>query len=475
MATSKILYMKDCGTSFHGKHLKTALEYITAAEKTQDRRLVAGVNCQPELAFEQMRETKRRFGKTDKRQAYHLIISFVENEVDADTAFALAGKFVEAYLGDNYEAVYAVHDNTNHIHAHIVFNSVSFMDGRKYRYEKGDWEKVIQPLVNRLCEEYGLSSLEIGTDRTKGTGGEWDEHRDGPFVWSDMIKRDIDISVAQAASYDEFLQVLSGKGYEIKYGKYTAIKPMGMRKYRRLRSLGEEYTEERLRERVLRENLLTYKGETLEEVERIVYSMIPRGKRTKLSGLQKKYYARLYRLGLIKQRPYSQAWKYKDDIRRMKQLQEQYLFLVNHDVESVENLLDVKVTLEEEKREVSKEKSKAYRQRSRCNDLFAIADAMKELQPAEMAYRAGDEFFEEEHTRWMRQEQELQSKGYSYEEVVKLKEHYRGEIIRARELEQLVKKKIRIAETILREAGESQKEIDREEEKNIKRDEQPRL
>ena len=67
MATSKILYMKDCGTSFHGKHLKTALEYITAAEKTQDKRLVAGVNCQPELAFEQMRETKRRFGKTDKR------------------------------------------------------------------------------------------------------------------------------------------------------------------------------------------------------------------------------------------------------------------------------------------------------------------------------------------------------------------------------------------------------------------------
>ena len=107
--------------------------------------------------------------------------------------------------------------------------------------------------------------------------------------------------------------------------------------------------------------------------------------------------------------------------------------------------------------------------------MFAIADAMKELQPAEMAYRAGDEFFEEEHTQWMRQEQELQSKGYSYEEVVKLKEHYRGEIIRARELEQFVKKKIRIAETILREAGESQKEIDREEEKNIKRDEQPRL
>ncbi len=477
MATSKILYMKDCGSSFHGKHLKTALEYITAAEKTQDKRLVAGVNCQPELAFEQMKETKRKFGKTDKRQAYHLIISFVENEVDADMAFFLAEKFVKAYLGDTYEAVYAVHDNTDHIHAHIVFNSVSFLNGRKYRYEKGDWEKTIQPLVNRLCEEYGLSSLEIGTDRAKnrGNGGEWDEYRDGPFVWSDMIKRDIDICLAQAASYDEFLQVLSGKGYEIKYGKHTAIKPMGMKKYRRLRSLGEDYTEERLRERVLRENLLTYKTETLEEAERIVYSEIPRGKRTKLNGLQKKYYARLYRLGLLKRKPYSQAWKYKEDIRRMKKLQEQYLFLVNHEVESKEELSNVKEALSEERKDVSKEKSKVYRQRSRCKDLFAITDGMKELHSAEMAYRGGDMFFEEEHKQWESMSQELAQKGYSYDEVMALKEHYRVEIIRTREMEQAVRKKLSIAESILKEVEDAVREVERVEEKEIKRDEQPRL
>ena len=477
MATSKILYMKDCGTSFHGKHLKTALEYITAAEKTQDKRLVAGVNCQPELAYEQMKETKRKFGKTDKRQAYHLIISFVENEVDADTAFSLAEKFVKAYLGNNYEAVYAVHDNTDHIHAHVVFNSVSFIDGKKYRYEKGDWEKSIQPLVNRLCEEYGLSSLEIGTDRTrkKENGGEWDEYRDGPFVWSDMIKRDIDICLAQATSYEEFLQVLSGKGYEIKFGKHTAIKPMGMKKYRRLRSLGEDYTEERLRERVLRENLLTYKTETLEEAERIVFSEIPRGKRTKLNGLQKKYYAKLYRLGLIKRRPYSQAWKYKEDIRRMKKLQEQYLFLVTHEVESKAELCEVTEALAEEKKDVSKEKSRVYRQRSRCQDLFSIAEKMKELHSAEQAYQDGDPFFTDEHRQWEELARELRQKGYSYDEVVALKGHYRAEIIRARELEQEVRKKLYIAESILKEVEDTVREVEKVKEKDIKREEQPRL
>ena len=127
--------MKDCGKSYHGKHLRAALVYITVPEKTQQGRLVAGVNCVPEFAFEQMKETKRKYGKLDKRQGYHLVLSFKENEVTPDTAMELTSRFVKEYLGSEYEAVYAVHDNTRHIHAHIVFNSVSFLTGKKYRYE----------------------------------------------------------------------------------------------------------------------------------------------------------------------------------------------------------------------------------------------------------------------------------------------------------------------------------------------------
>ena len=476
MATSKILYMKDCGNSFHGKHLKVALEYIMARDKTQDMRLVAGVNCQPEKAFEQMKATKRKFGKVDKRQAYHLIISYVENEVDADTAFELTEKFVKEYLGDNYEAVYAVHDNTDHIHSHIVFNSVSFRDGSKYRYEKGDWAKYIQPITNRLCEEYGLSTIEIETDRAKPQDRyrEWDEYKDGPFVWSGMIKRDVDISIVQADSYEEFLFLLSEKGYEIKQGKHVAIKPMGMKKYRRLKSLGEDYTEDRIRERIAVENLSTYKAETLEEAERIVYSKIPRGKRAKLTGLQKKYYARLYRIGLLKRKPYSQAWKYREDIRRMNKLQEQYLFLINHDIETAEQLVNTRDTLTDKRKDISKEKSKVYRQRSKCDDLFAIAKEMEAFFTAENSYQKGDMFFENEHQMWTSLEQKLKDKGYSYDEVMELKEHYRSEIARTRELEASLQKEIRIAESIIREMEEADKEIDKIEEKDISRDEQPK-
>lgn len=97
-------------------------------EKTQGGRLVGAINCQADMAFEQMMDTKKQFGKTDKRQGYHIILSFKEDEVEPDRAFEITQKFVAEYLGDAYEAVFVVHDNTDHVHSHIVFNTVSSED-----------------------------------------------------------------------------------------------------------------------------------------------------------------------------------------------------------------------------------------------------------------------------------------------------------------------------------------------------------
>ena len=111
MAISKILHMKDSGNSFHARHLKRALDYVMNPEKTQGGRLVGAINCQADMAFEQMMDTKKQFGKTDKRQGYHIILSFKEDEVEPDRAFEITQKFVAEYLGDAYEAVFVVHDN----------------------------------------------------------------------------------------------------------------------------------------------------------------------------------------------------------------------------------------------------------------------------------------------------------------------------------------------------------------------------
>ena len=190
MAITKILHINE-GSQRAGRYLMNALRYITVPEKTGNGRFIGGINCIPEFAYEQMRATKKLFAKTDKRQAYHIIISFEEGEITAEKAFEFMGRFVTEYIGDEYEAVYTVHDNTDHIHGHIIFNSVSRLTGLKYRYKKGDWAKFIQPVTNRLCEEYGLSTITIEDELSEDR-----ESRDGlnkvkgtQSSWSDMIRR----------------------------------------------------------------------------------------------------------------------------------------------------------------------------------------------------------------------------------------------------------------------------------------------
>ena len=184
MAITKILYMKDCGNHDPGKHLRQAIDYILVSEKTGENMYVSSVNCQVPYAYEQMKATKVQFGKIDKRQGYHIIISFEEGEVDAPTAFEIVGRFVDEYLKDQYQTVYAVHDNTAHIHGHIIFNSVNFLNGKKFRYEKGDWAKYIQPITNRLCDEYGLSTISVERDEAESSEKytEWRDGRDGRFI-----------------------------------------------------------------------------------------------------------------------------------------------------------------------------------------------------------------------------------------------------------------------------------------------------
>ena len=451
MAISKILNINDCGGHFHGKHLKRSLDYVMNPEKTQDGRLVGAINCQVDSAFEQMKATKRKFGKVDKRQGYHIILSFKEDEVNPETAFEITRRFVEEYLGKSYEAVYVVHDNTAHVHSHIVFNSVSFVDGKKYRYEKGDWAKYIQPITNKLCQEYGLSIIDVddgSKEKEHESYKDWSEYREGSFVWADMIKRDLDSCILQAGNYEQFLELLSDKGYEVKQGKYLAVKPQGMTRFRRCKTLGDMYSDEAIRERIEKEDISFYREQQKEVQPVLCKCKVRRYRRAKMSGLQKRYYAKLYRIGKLKKKPYSQVWKYKEDIRKMHKLQEEYLFLVNHDIHSAEELVSVISSLTDKRKEVSAEKSRIYKARERSRELFDTADDMKELEPAEKSFLQGDVFFTDEHLQWETLKQKLLSQGYSLEEVEALRKHYKEENSKACAKERAVFKELNIGKSI---------------------------
>ena len=449
LVISKILNMKDTGSNYHGRHLKSSIEYISNPDKTQNGRLVMGINCLLDNAFEQMRNTKEEFGKNDKRQGYHIVLSFEKEEADVDMVFKFAEEFVSRYLNNKYEAVIAVHDNTEHPHAHIVFNSVSYIDGRKYRYKKGDWEKEILPIVNGLCEEYGISKLELAPDRDKIEV--WDEHKNGRFVWTDMIKRDIDACILQAATFESFIELLTEKEYDIKNtngeGKYLAIKPMGMNRYRRCKSLGEDYDEDSIRRRIEEESILKYQRNSKPEAK-IVYCKIKRYRRAKLSGIQKKYYSKLYRTNKLKKKPYSQAWKYRDDIRKLHKLQQQYQFLVRYDIHTMEEFAYVHSNLQIKKKELTKEKGMTYRAMNKCKNLFDVARNIDEVSDAQKCFCNGDTMFLDEHILFQKYEKELSDQGYSYEEVKLLEQHYINSRKEAINKENAVKKDIRIADSI---------------------------
>ena len=438
-------------------------------EKTQGGRLVGAINCQTDMAFEQMMDTKKQFGKTDKRQGYHIILSFKEDEVEPDRAFKITQKFVAEYLGDAYEAVFVVHDNTDHVHSHIVFNSVSFVDGKKYRYEKGDWAKYIQPITNKLCQEYGLSIIDVedgSKEKQHENYKDWSEYREGSFVWADMIKRDLDACILQANDFRGFLELLSEKGYEVKQGKYLAVRPQGMTRFRRCKTLGENYSQEAIVERIAKEDLSFYQSQNEEKQAAIVKCYVKRYRRAKMSGLQKRYYAKLYRIGKLKKKPYSQVWKYKDDIRKMHKLQEQYLFLVRHKIESAEELVSVLDNLTDKKKEASKEKSKTYKAKERFKDIFDKAEQIRGLDDAESCYQSGDTFFEDEHNAWERLNTELLAQGYSVEEVESLRKKYESKYAQDCKAERAVSKELNLGRSIWKEltvsASAKEKQYDKE-------------
>ena len=250
------------------------------------------------------------------------------------------------------------------------------------------------------------------------------------------------------------------------------MNPQGMKKFRRSKTLGEEYTLERINERILNENLRTYQRE-VKVSPRIVTRGYKRISRAKLTGLQKKYFARLYRLGKIRNQPYSQYYKYKDEIRKMHRLQEEYFFISRnkiHDVSDVENVIG---TLKQKIAEVTKEKRKMSREKKSFEEIFKTVSALEQIEICEFSFLEGDDSFISEHEQWEEKIQVLTENGYSYEEAKRLRDYYKEKISDAVKTEKQLKRQIHIGEKI-REDLISEKDKERqtvvEKEKIIERD-----
>lgn len=421
MAVSRILHMKSHSHS-KSLHLRRGIEYILKDEKTNDGLYTGAVNCRKDKALADMLSTKSFFGKTDKRQGYHLIISFKEGECDADTAFKVVQEYVDTYLKDNYEAVYSVHTDTDHIHGHIIWNSVRFTDGYKYRYEKGDWERVIQPLVNRICEKYGLSTIDPAEKSVEEK--EWDVKKNGAFVWNEQIKKDVDACILRSADFQMFIQSMKELGYEMKCGKYMAVKPKGMQRFRRLKSLGAGYSEDEIKVRIEKESIKSYQGKSYRNNSPKIRFYKGKVKKRKLTGLQKEYFRMLYRLGKIRKRSYSQVWKYKEDLKKFDRLKKQYLFLSTYEIGKAEEITTAQKKIRTKIKTLNLAKKVLESEMNEKADIIQAVDVIKEESKASLLYKLGDEFFKESDDKVKKAKEVLKTHGITFEDAKTLKEHY---------------------------------------------------
>ena len=235
MATTKVKSIKT--------NLNRTVKYILNPSKTENQLYTGGFNCVPGNATHLMNDTKSRFNKNDGRLGYHLIQSFKPGEVNPELAFNIASEFALQYLSNKYEVVFSTHVDRDHIHNHIVWNSVSCMDGYKYHADKNEYSDRIRKISDDLCKDNNLSVIVPGENGSVNMHySEWLAVKQGKTTWRDIIRRDIDTAIDNSFDLGTFLMQLSDMGYIYKKGQYISVKCYGMERYIRLRSLGKGYT-----------------------------------------------------------------------------------------------------------------------------------------------------------------------------------------------------------------------------------------
>ena len=355
MAITKILNIKESEGRNPASHLKNALEYIQNPDKTEECVLVGGINCLPDTAFEQMEETKNIFHKTGKRQEYHVIISFSpEEKVTAEQAMYVLEHFAKDVLSDDYEAVYAVHTDREHMHGHLIWNSVSMTTGKKYNSPKSNWKNHLQPITNKYCDELGLPIMpaEYSKNPKNISRDKWEKE----MSMKEIILRDAKMCAYAAGNVEHFKYLMKRLGYVFKKDAWMEVRAPGFRYYHKLAKLDEMFSEDMLRHHV----------DMPWMAKPYFYSSDIRGlHRAKLSPFQKKFYAKLYRLRIVEQKRFVVGGaKYAEDLKRFHRLQDEYLLLVNNDIKSVVELVDFIGEQEEKIQQIEDRQKEIYRESS---------------------------------------------------------------------------------------------------------------
>lgn len=346
--------------------MRDVMDYAMDDFKTEQQFYVTALNCNADCAREQMQMTKKQFGKTDGILAWHGYQSFAEGEVDADTAHRVGIELAQE-LWPDFQVIVATHLNTHCYHNHFVLNSVSYLHGGKFNACRESYAKM-RAASDRLCKEHGLSIITEHKAYYPKHYAEWDAQEKGQPTWRSAIREDVDKAVMASMSFQAFLRSMKDMGYEVKTGvKHIAVRPPGKERFVRLRSLGESYTEEAIRGRILKQRAPSRPPQS--EPPRVVRIRVQGDfhlSKVTWKGLRALYYFYLKKLRAAQKQPQGKAsYLLREDLRHLEALDEQSRFLFRHGIDTADQLTDYKASADTQLKSLYVERKMLYNEQRR--------------------------------------------------------------------------------------------------------------
>ena len=368
--------------------LQDALDYAANRDKTEQSCFESSYACTLETAFADMRQTKERWHKSGGVQGYHLVQSFAAGEVTPELAHRIAKELADRVLGGRYEYVIGTHLNTGHIHSHIVWNSVSQIDGKMYHSNYRSYVTEIRAISDELCQKYKLSVIDTeNSTHVAKPYAEWMAEKNGQPTWRTAIRQDVDDAIQQSLTWRQFLTALERKGYEINFSrKYPVLRPPGKERFVRFKTLGKRYTLEAIQTRILYPRSYRPYVENPPTIQR---GRLHNGKRPrrKLTGLRALYYRYLYELGALPRKPRRASYAVRQDAYKLDQRIRQMEFLSRYSIDTLAQLETYRQAKLGEIIQLTAERKSLYKTNPDNPRIQQVNTALKQLRQEERLCR----------------------------------------------------------------------------------------
>ena len=409
MAVTKILARKG--------RLDVGIRYVLNGDKTKEQVLTAHLNCEPSREVRQMLETKRDYGKEDGVQYYHMIQSFRPGEITPELALEIAREFASEHL-PGYQTVIGVHVDKEHIHAHILFNSVNGDTGEKYHSNAQSYYQQIRAISDRLCREHGLSVIMRGEPSKAVSYIEWLRQSKGQATFRSMLEADLREAIQDANDLGHFFLLMEHKGYEIKHGTRLGFRLRGQDRFMIPGRKNPLFTEDGI-QAAIRGNLSAIEaGSRPAVLPRPSYR--PYVPHPKYKGFLALYVHYLYLLGKIGQRQYPPRMtpRLRQEVMKSEQYRAQFAFLRENNITGHDDMTAFLARTEETLAGLTKQRTILNVRKKKQQRLYTALADVEALAPAKALYEDGLSGMEAELAQYLEAVSTLEQCGIPREHLI---------------------------------------------------------